>query len=303
MVKVIITARGEPKATEQAIKAILAQEIDNIKIIVCDPFTEVKQYLKEKFPDNKRIEFFLDPDEGKSTALNMLLEMHYNQDKNEILVFTDGDVFLGKGSLKALLNMFKDPKIGIVCGHPVSMNPRNNMFGFWSYMFFDEMNKNRKKLFKKGKFFAISGYLFAMRNGIVKRFPTETNEDKVIPSLFWNRGYKIGYNENARVYVLNPQNMKDFLLQKKRNIKGRIALKSQIGIVHSKETNFINESIRGIKVFFTYPNNFKEAFWIIIAMYARLRAWLEAFYEIKFKKQVYKDGWRVNETETTKPLD
>ncbi|MFH0936544.1 MAG: glycosyltransferase [Candidatus Woesearchaeota archaeon] len=303
MLRVIITARGEPKATEQAIKNILNQGVKDLKVTVCDPFINVKKYIKEKFGDDKRIEFFLDPDEGKSNALNMLLEMYYNDNNNDILVFTDGDVFLGNNSLEALLKMFKDPKIGIVCGHPVSMNSRNNMFGFWSHMFFDEMNKTRVNLFNQNKFFLISGYLFAMKNGVVKQFPTETNEDKVIPSLFWNKGYKIGYSEDAKVYVLNPQNMKDYLLQKKRNIKGRLSLKNQINIVYTKESDFLSESFRGIKVLFTYPKNIKEFFWVITAMYARLRAWTGAFYDVKLKKQVYQDGWRVNETDSTKPLD
>ena len=303
MIRVIITARGEPKATEQAVKAILNQGIEDLKITVCDPFIDVKKFIKEKFGDDKRIEFFLDPDEGKSNALNMLLEMYYNDDKNDILVFTDGDVFLGNNSLKAMIKMFKDPKIGIVCGHPVSMNPRNNMFGFWSHMFFDEMNKTRVNLFNQNKFFLISGYLFAMRNGVVKQFPTETNEDKIIPSLFWNKSYKVGYSKDAKVYVLNPQNMKDYLLQKKRNIKGRLSLKNQTNVVYTKESDFISESFRGIKVLFTYPKDIKEFFWVITAMYARLRAWTGAFYDVKFKKQVYQDGWRVNETDSTKPLD
>lgn len=304
MARVIITARGEPKATEQAVRSILNQDKNNkIRVVVCDPFIEVKNYINERFGNEKRVEFFLDPDEGKSACLNMLLEMYYSDDKNDILVFTDGDVFLSDGSLNALLNMFKDDKIGIVCGHPVSLNPRDNMFGFWSHMFFDEYNKNRIRLFNEGKFFGISGYLFAIRNGVVKEFPTETNEDKVIPSLFWNKGYKIGYCPKAIVNVLNPQNMKDYLVQKKRNIKGRMNLGAQTEVVYAKETGFFGEIFRGMKVFFTYPKNLREYFWVACAMYARLRAWAGAFYEVKFKKQKYSDGWRVEETESTKPLD
>lgn len=302
MVRVIITARGEPKATEQAVRHILNQGVDDLKIIVCDPYIEVKKMIKEHFGEDKRVEFFMDPDEGKSACLNMLLEMYYKDDKNDILVFTDGDVFLNKGSLKAMLDMFNDSKIGIVCGHPVSMNDRNNMFGFWSHMFFDEMNQNRIKLSNAGEFFAISGYLFAMRNGVVKQFPTETNEDKVIPSLFWKEGYKVGYNEEGIVNVLNPQNMKDYIIQKKRNIKGRMNLGAQTDVVAS-ETGFFSEAFRGVKMLFTYPKNMKERVWILGAMYARLKAWTGAFIDVRIKKQKYTDGWRVNETESTKPLD
>ncbi len=302
MITIIVTSRNEPNATERAVEVILNQNIkEDYKVVVCDPFQQVGDRLKKKF--EQKIEFVLDWDEGKSNALNMLLDMYYSDNKNDVIVFTDGDVFLGENSLNSIIDVFKESEVGIVCGHPVSINPRDNMFGFWSHMFFDEMNLTRLRLFKQKKFFALSGYLFAMRNGVIRSFPTETNEDKVIPSLFWNKGYQIGYSEDAKVYVLNPQNMKDYLLQKKRNIKGRLNLKNQIDVVPTKETNFASESLRGLKVLFTYPKNAKELFWVLTAMYARLRAWMEAFYEAKLKKQSYQDGWRVNETDSTKPLD
>lgn len=302
MVRVIVTARGEPKSTEQAVRSILNQGISDLKIIVCDPFVEVKKMIKEKFGDDKRVEFFMDPDEGKSACLNMLLEMYYCNDKNDILVFTDGDVFLNEGSLKSLLKMLDDPEIGIVCGRPVSLNARDNMFGFWSHMFFDEYNEKRKKLFGSGEFLGISGYLFAMRNGVIKQFPVETNEDKVIPSLFWKQGFKVGYCEDGIVNVLNPQNFKDYIIQKKRNVKGRMSLGKQTDVVAS-ESGFFNEAFRGIRIFFTYPKNLKEFWWMACAMFARLYIWWLAFLDVKIKRKKYQDGWRIEETESTKPLD
>lgn len=303
MIRVIITARGEPKSTEKAVRAILNEDIKDIKIIVCDPYIEVKRYIKERFAGDKRVSFFLDPDEGKASALNMLLEMYYSDNKDDILVFTDGDVFITRGSLNALLKPFEDTSIGIVCGHPVSLNSQNNMFGFWSHMFFEEFNKTRLRLFEEGKFFAISGYLFAMRNGVVKEFPTETNEDKVIPSLFWNKGYKIGYSKDAIVNVMNPQNFKDYVIQKKRNIKGRMNLGSENFVVHAKESSFFSESFRGLRMSFKYLKKPKEFFWFWIAMFARLYVWGAAFIDVKFKKKKYTDGWRVEETESTRTLD
>ena len=73
MIYVIITSYNEPKATLRAINVFLKQRIKNIKIIVCDPFPEVKSFIKKNLKD-KRISFFLDPGEGKSYALNLLLK-------------------------------------------------------------------------------------------------------------------------------------------------------------------------------------------------------------------------------------
>lgn len=97
--------------------------------------------------------------------------------------------------------------------------------------------------------------------------------------------------------------MKDYLIQKVRNIKSGMTLQKNKDFIYEKESNFLGESLRGIKVLFTYPKNIKEVYWTFFAMYVRLRAWIQAFYEVRFKKQKYKDGWRENTTESTKPLD
>jgi cellulose synthase/poly-beta-1,6-N-acetylglucosamine synthase-like glycosyltransferase len=305
MIHIIITAYGEPKSTEQCINSIIKQNIKiPYKIIVSDPFTETKWMLEEKFPNNKNIEYFEDEDKGKSYALNQLLKKFYSKNKEDILIFTDGDVFLEDNSINSIIDSFKDLKIGGVCSSLISINPRNNMYGYWSHLAFDEMNKTRSKLSKENKFFELSGYLFAIRNNVIESFPTEASEDNVIPTLFWKKDYKMKYVENSKVYVLNPKNFKDWLTQKKRNIKGHIALKSQVGILDIRKNTIFHEALRGVKFLFTHPKNTKEFIWFILMAFARLYAWLIAMYEVKIKKQKYKDGWREQgETPSTSPLD
>ena len=304
MITVIVTSYKEPKATIKAVRTILEQNSPKpFRIIISDPFPEVKDLIKQEFKNNPEVQFFLDPGEGKSECLNLLLEMYYSDNKNDILIFTDGDVFLGQNSIKELLIQFQDQKVGLVCGHPVPLNSRDNMYGYWSHLFFDEMNSTRIKLSNNDEFFRITGYLFAFRNGIINEFPRDTNEDKVIPSIFWNKGYRIVYAPKATVHVLNPQNMKDYLTQKVRNIKGGLALQKRTDLVHEKQSNFLSESLRGLKVLVTYPKNIKEFIWTLTAMYARLLAWSKAYYETKIKKKKYHDGWRVNTTDSTKPMD
>ena len=302
MINILINSYKEPKATERAIKAFLVQNIPKpFKLIVIDPFLEMKQFIKEKFQHHKEVEFYLDPGEGKSTALNMVLEEIYTDNKEDIIISTDGDVYVSNNTIKEILNSFKDPKIGLVCCRPVSLNSRKNKFGYWSHLLFDEMNKTRKKLSKKQEFFEVSGYLFAMRNGVIKEFMVDACEDTVISDLFWKKGYKIAYNENAQSYVLNPQNFKDWVTQKKRNVKGHISLqKKSKGI--KRKTTFFQEVFRGLYVFI-YPRNLIEFLWSINLLFARLYLWIAAWYDIKIKKDYYRDGWREIETPTTKPLD
>lgn len=303
MLNIIITAYGEPKSTARAVRAFLEQDIkQKYRIFVVDPFPEVEEFILNEFIDHPQVEFFSDPGKGKSYALNLLLKNIYTGKKNDIVISTDGDVWVSKNSVKDIIDCFKDDKVGIVCGHPVSVDDKKKMYGYWSHLLLHDMNKTRKKLDKKG-FFATSGYLFAFRN-IVSKFPTEASEDNVLPIIFWRKGYRIKYCEDAEVYVKNPTTFKDWVIQKKRNLKGHEALKRLFSKnVPKRENTFFGEAFRGLVVAFSYPRNLKEFFWTWLLMFSRLYIWFIAFCEIYFKKEKYHDGWRVNETESTRGLD
>jgi len=289
MIHIIITSYGEPKATEKAINCILSQNIrQKYKIIVADPFPETKWMIEEKF---KNIEYFQDPDKGKSYALNLLFKKIFSN-QNDIIIMTDGDVFLSNNSIKDILKQFEDPKIGVVCGKPVSLNPKNNLFGYWSHFQFYAMNKIRKNLSENNEYFETSGYLFAVRNGIIKEFPLNCSEDSIIPALFFEKGYKISYLENAEAYVLNPQNFKDWISQRKRNIKGHSGLKKILPENLQRTKTFFNEVRIGIILSFGYIKNFNELIWMILFYFARFYVWILACYELKFGKKSYQDGWR-----------
>lgn len=303
MINIIITSYGELKSIEICINSLLEQRIPKqFTIIVADPFTETKWMIEEKFSNVKKVKYFEDEDKGKSNALNMLLEKLYSKNKNDIFIFTDGDVYFGNNSVEEILKKFEDPKVGCVCGKPTSLNPRNKMLGYWSHAAFDEMNKTRKKLAENKKFFEVSGYLFAIRNGIIKSFPVGASEDNIIPSLIWKSGYKIEYAEKAEVYVKNPSNFKEWVTQKKRNIKGHLELKNIIGTSKERKNTVTEETIRGIKFLLSYPKNLKEFIWFIGMAFARLYAWILAIYETYILKKRYSDGWRAEEKLSTTRL-
>jgi len=308
MLHIIITSYKEPKSTEKAINSFLSQNIkEKFKIIIIDPFPETENFLKEKFSKEfkkKQIEFFLDSGEGKSYALNILLEKIYSTNIEDIIILTDGDVFVSQNTVQTLLNEFKNKQVGCVTGKPTPINTRKNMFGYWSHLLFDGIDKTRKKLHKKQNFFECSGYLFAIRNSVLQGFPLETAEDSIIPYLFYQKKFRIAYAPQAEVYVLSPQNWKDWKLQKIRNIKAHENLNNlDIAKNMQRTKSFINEIKEGMFFALQYPKNIREFAYTIALYFARLYIYLRAFYELKFKKQTYQDGWRVKEIQTTKILD
>jgi hypothetical protein len=90
-------------------------------------------------------------------------------------------------------------------------------------------------------------------------------------------------------------------LQKIRNIKGHENL-SKFYPEMSRTKSFFNEIKEGAIFAITQPKTFKQFFWLFELYFARLYIYLKAFSELR-KKQTYQDGWREQETVSTKPLD
>lgn len=301
MIDIIITSYNEPQATLRAVNTFLKMNFNEpFKIIICDPFPEVGEFLKKEIKD-KRVIFFLDPGEGKSYALNLLFQ-EYGSNKNEdIFILTDGDVFVSENTISEILIAFRNPKIGCVTGRPASVDSKKTKYGYWSHFLFEGIHKAREKLSKNEKFFECSGYLFAIRKGVLFNFPIEASEDAVISYLFWKEGYKIKYLSQIEVYVKNPDNWKDWLAQKIRNIKGHETLNKLFPDM-PRTKSFFNEIKYGSFFIFIYPKTPREFLWTVQLYLARLYLYNKAFRGLK-KKEEYKDGWRETEIQSTKPLD
>jgi len=293
MIHIIITSYNEPNSTRIAINKFLNQNIkENYKIIVADPFPEIEEMILNEFKG--KVEYFADPDEGKSYCLNILFNKLYSDNKNDIIIMSDGDVFVSENAVNEILKLFKDPKIGAVTGRPVSLDKKDNKYGYWSHFLLDvgAHEISRKERFAKGEFLECSGYLFAIRNGVIKEIPTDVAEDTVIPYLFYKKGYKIGYADKALVYVKWPDNFHDWIKQKKRAADSHNKLIKRYPDF-PKVKSFFNEMFKGVSFrVLKYPKNAKEYYWTLLLYFSRLYMWLSLFYDNKLKKKSYEDGWR-----------
>lgn len=301
MIDVIINSYKEPKATLRAVNVFLNQYSGkDIRVIVVDPFQEVENFLKENIKD-KRFYFFLDPGEGKSYSLNLIFQEFGSANTDDIFILTDGDIFVSDNAVEEILKSFENKEIGCVTGMPVSTDSRKEKYGYWSHLLFEGIHRTRRKLSAEKKFFECSGFLFAIRKGVVFDFPSEVSEDSIIPFLFWKKKYRIAYVHEAKVYVQNPGNWKDWLTQKVRNVKGHENL-ARVAPDMPRTKSLFNEMKYGWYFLFTYPETLQEIWWTIQLYFARLFLYWKSFKEIR-KGKKYRDGWRETETKSTKPLD
>jgi cellulose synthase/poly-beta-1,6-N-acetylglucosamine synthase-like glycosyltransferase len=292
MVLVIITTYKEAKTLSRAIEVFLDENIrGEFKILVVGPDKQTERIasqFRQKYP---QISYIKDEGRGKPAALNLtfkwILEVYPEINERDILILTDGDVYIEKGSLKKLLEPFGNSQIGAVSGHPISSDRRNQMFGFWSHFLIEAAHQMRLK----AKIFPCSGYLYAIRP-IIEKIPEDVlSEDGVITQMIRDKGYKIVYAPESKVYVKYPDNWRDWILQKRRATGGYLQ------IPHTKTRSFGQEMIGGIKLLFTYPENLKEFYWLKLLYLARIYLWLIIFWDIKVRKKKFKEIWqRVEST-------
>lgn len=293
MISIIINSFKEPDTVGKAMEAVLKNNIKDCELILAAPDKETADVIKKYAKKHKQIIYFKDEGKGKVNALNLIFPIT----KGDILILTDGDVYISDNAINEILKEFEDENVGCVSGHPISLNNKNNMLGYFSHLLFDAGAHNiRKVRNKNNQFLECSGYLFAFRNnGIIKKLPTDVAEDSITPYYFWKKGYKIKYAENALVYVKNPATLKDFIKQRKRTI-GSHAKLEKYAPDFPKVKSFYNEIKYGTVWALTYPKNIKEFVWTLLLFPIRLYSWLNYYLEHLFKKE-YKDKWeRIEST-------
>lgn len=288
MISVIITAYKEPRTIGRAIEAIAKQKIAG-EILVTAPDAETLGEARKLSKKYKNIVLIKDRGRGKPAALNLAV----SKAKGDILVLTDGDVYVGAGSVGALVDKIKG-KIGAVSGNPISINPRNNRYGFWADMLTRVANEVRNEALRKNRRFFCSGYLFAIKKRLFPRLPEELlSEDGYISNNVYQKGFLIGYSEKSEVYVKYPDNFSDWIKQKKRSAGGYNQIKKLVG---ENMRSFGSEALGAFRLF-KYISSVREFFWLMELYFARLYMWYVIYRDINLKKKTHKEIWqRVEST-------
>ncbi len=280
---ILITAYREATTVGWAIEALLPQAGDAELLVIC-PDDETAR-AASSYPG---VAVLRDPGLGKPAALNLGL----SQAEGEIVAMTDGDVVIGPGALEALIAPFADPQVGAVSGRPVSTSPRGTMLGYWSHLLTDAgAHAERLKRDAAGQFFVCSGYLYAVRAGLVERIPEDAlAEDAVVSHLIGQQGYAIRYAPQAEVFVKYPATYRDWLKQKVRSAGGY----AQPVIARSplRMRSFRHEAVAGSWRALRYVRSARELAWTLVLFAARVHLWLLIFWRVRVRRQPLADLWK-----------
>ena len=223
-----ICAYNEGCNIEKAVRSIYEQEFDGFvldKTIVVssastDDTDDIVRSLMTEYPTLELI--VQEKREGKNSAINCFLDAK----KTEIVVIVNADnVLKGTESLQKLLEPFRDPKVGIVGGHPIPLNSKKTIAGFASNMIWSVHHHIALRTPKIGE-------LIAYRD-IGTRLPTEYQSDEdLIRINIEETGYLPCYAPDAIVYNRGPETVADL---KKQRLRVNIGQSYMI-----KEKNFYN---------------------------------------------------------------
>lgn len=312
MISVIITSFKEPKSIGKCIKCIGDRKYSKIstpfEIIQVSPDEltlkagmKAARELKLSKLEYKHI---IDPHRGKPTALKMALE----RAKGDIIVLTDGDTFFDKDAVKELLEPFNNEKVGGVSGRPISLDSRENIWGYWGHLLSDSADDRRRKTMRKtdhhdyyisgDTFFPMSGYIMAIRNIKMDIPQNVLSDDAYISYVLRNKGYEIAYAPDAKCFVKFPTNLKDYFKQKVRSLGGFKQLeKFKIFKRDRQSRSFLIELPYTFYVF-RYAKNLREFIWSLSLFPVRLITWVKILWErVILKKDMSITGWeRIEST-------
>jgi biofilm PGA synthesis N-glycosyltransferase PgaC len=143
--------------------------------------------------------------EGKNSAVNAFMDAA----RGEILVLVNADNVLAPGCLDHLLEPLSDPKVGVVGGHPVPVNPKDTLIGFAVGTVWD-LHHRLSMIHPK------VGEIMAFRNEGIRLPTTLQSDEDILRMELEKKGFGTAYAPEAIVSNKGPENLQDFMKQRVR---------------------------------------------------------------------------------------
>ena len=292
MLSVLITAFREAATVGHAIEAFLSQLPAGGEILVVCPDPETIAVVDDYAARHPAVRHVADPQRGKPAALNVGLRAA----RGDVVVLSDGDVAVAGDALAPLVAPFEDPQVGAVSGHPLSLSPRDTMLGYWSHLLTEGIHHMRLARDRAGEFLFCSGYLFAFRRALIQHVPADAlAEDAVISQRIAQKGYRVRYAPDARVFVRYPTTYRDWLRQKVRSAGGHAQDYVRKSPLRMRSARL--EILNGTRLALRYPRDLREFMWTLLLFGARLHQWLLVFIKVQLLRRPLSDLWqRVEST-------
>ncbi|GAC1434382.1 MAG: hypothetical protein NVSMB65_08390 [Chloroflexota bacterium] len=304
---IILTAAHEERTLNYALDALMPQVSGRDEVLVIcpdDATASVAQARAAAGTGSTRLRVLRDAGRGKPAALNLAIAAA----QHDVLVLTDGDVAVGPGALTALLALLREPRVGAASGHPLPVDSRASLFGYWAHLLTDAgAHARRLERDRQGAFLECSGYLYAVRRSLLDPIPENAlAEDGIISRMIWDHGGQIRYVPTAVVFVKYPSTYSDWLRQKVRSAGGYAQQYAVRGTPPGgvrrrarpapRARSFREEVRAGTSRALAYPRTMRERWWTLLLFAARLHVWLLILWRVRIARLPLAVLWKRVET-------
>lgn len=247
-----IIAYNEESNIGKLLERLIRQKISTVNInkivVVSSGSTDNTNKIVEEFTkiDNRISLFTHDQRKGKSIAINDFL----NLTKDEIVVISSADILPYENAIENLIRPFLDKEVGMTGSRAIPVNDSNTFIGFAVNLLWELHHLVSLKAPKLGE-------MIAFRN-IVESIPGDSAVDEAtFESIITQKGFRLRYVPEAVVRNKGPENIKDFIIQRRRICSGHFWLK--------KKTGYCVSTNRIFRIFRLLPRavkfDLKNIFW------------------------------------------
>lgn len=265
-----VTAYNEEQNIGHLLEALVEQHLHDVEIaeiiVVASACTDltipiVQQYMAR----DARVKLIEQPArEGKTSAINLFLAAA----QSDICVLESGDTIPNEYAVEHLVRMFDDPTVGMVGAQKMAVNTPGHIVGLLSHLRLRMEHELCLEIPRLGE-------MIAFRK-LFDNIPPEVAMDEAFVEAFVvKRGMSVRYAPDAIVYNTGPENIGDFVRQRRRNHAGHLYLKHKYGYAVSSIQNS-----RVMRIAFKEVIGVVKLLWIlfllaIIEAWSRLLGWYD----------------------------
>ncbi len=265
-----ITAYNEEQNIGHLLEALLEQHLHRVEIVeiifVASACTDrtvpiVKQYMAR----DPRVQLIEQPKrEGKTSAINLFLAAA----QSDICILESGDTIPNEYAVEHLVRMFDDPMVGMVGAQKMAVNTPEHIVGLLSHLRLRMEHELCLEIPRLGE-------MIAFRK-LFDHIPPEVAMDEAFVEAFVvKRGMSVRYAPDAIVYNTGPDNIGDFVRQRRRNHAGHLYLKHKYGYAVSSIQN-----TRVMRIAFKEVIGVFKLLWVlfllaVIEAWSRLLGWYD----------------------------
>lgn len=154
--------------------------------------------------------------EGKSSAINLFLK----DAASEYLVVISADVIPENRTIEKLVSALADPKVGASGGRPVPVNAVDTFVGYAVNLLWRLHHRMALISPKLGEMIAFR----KLMDGIP---PDSAVDEASIEAIVRSRGLRLRYIPDALIRNKGPENLRDFIKQRRRIQNGHLWLKKK----------------------------------------------------------------------------